>query len=77
VDDTPEVVILSCFDPLRRELAKLTLQKLLSEGVIHPVAIEKAYEDANKEIDDVIMSAGEETLSSLQLPDMPAEVVKP
>jgi len=64
------------FDPLRRELAKLTLQKLLSEGVIHPVAIEKAYEDANKEIDDVIMSAGEETLSSLQLPDMPAEVVK-
>jgi len=76
VDDTPEVVILSCFDPLRRELAKLTLQKLLSEGVIHPVAIEKAYEDASKEIADVIMSAGEDALSSLQLPDMPAEVVK-
>ncbi len=42
VDDTPEVVILSCFDPLRRELAKLTLQKLLVDGIIHPVAIEKA-----------------------------------
>ena len=75
VDDTPEVVILSCFDPLRRELAKLTLQKLLIDGVIHPVAIEKAYEDAKKEIDDVIMSTGEETLSSLQIPDMPSELV--
>jgi len=75
VDDTPEVVILSCFDPLRRELAKLTLQKLLIDGVIHPVAIEKAYEDAKKEIDDVIMTTGEETLSSLQIPDMPAELV--
>ena len=75
VDDTPEVVILSCFDPLRRELAKLTLQKLLIDGVIHPVAIEKAYEDAKKEIDDVIMSTGEETLSSLQIPDMPSQIV--
>lgn len=75
VDDTPEVVILSCFDPLRRELAKLTLQKLLIDGVIHPVAIEKAYEDAKKEIDDVIMSTGEETLASLQIPDMPSELV--
>ncbi|ANT65225.1 MULTISPECIES: ribonuclease Y [Prosthecochloris] len=74
VDDTPEVVILSCFDPMRRELAKLTLQKLLIDGVIHPVAIEKAFQDAQKEIDDVIMSTGEETLSSLQIPDMPAEV---
>ncbi len=75
VDDTPEVVILSCFDPLRRELAKLTLQKLLIDGVIHPVAIEKAYEDAKKEIDDVIMTTGEETISSLQIPDMPSELV--
>ncbi len=75
VDDTPEVVILSCFDPLRRELAKLTLQKLLIDGIIHPVAIEKAYEDAKKEIDDVIMSTGEETLSSLQIPDMSSALV--
>ncbi|NTU58797.1 MAG: ribonuclease Y [Chlorobiaceae bacterium] len=75
VDDTPEVVILSCFDPLRREMAKLTLQKLLVDGVIHPVAIEKAYQDAKKEIDDVIMTSGEEALSSLQIPDMPAEIV--
>ena len=74
VDDTPEVVILSCFDPMRRELAKLTLQKLLIDGVIHPVAIEKAYQDAKKEIDDVIMSTGEETLSSLQIQEMPAEI---
>jgi ribonucrease Y len=75
VDDTPEVVILSCFDPLRREMAKLTLQKLLVDGIIHPVAIEKAYQDAKKEIEDVIMSSGEEAISSLQIPDMPAEIV--
>jgi ribonuclease Y len=75
VDDTPEVVILSCFDPLRREMAKRTLLKLLVDGVIHPVAIEKAYQDARKEIDDVILTAGEEALSSLQIPDMPAEIV--
>lgn len=76
VDDTPEVVILSCFDPLRREMAKITLQKLLADGVIHPVAIEKAYEDAKKQVDDVVMSAGEEALSALQIPNLPAEVVK-
>ncbi len=75
VDDTPEVVILSCFDPLRREMAKRTLQKLLVDGVIHPVAIEKAYQDAKKEVDDVIMTSGEEALSALQIPDMPAEIV--
>ncbi len=75
VDDTPEVVILSCFDPLRRELAKLTLQKLLIDGIIHPVAIEKAFADAKKEIDDVIMSAGEEVISSLQIGDMPSEII--
>jgi ribonuclease Y len=75
VDDTPEVVILSCFDPHRRELAKLTLQKLLIDGIIHPVAIEKAFEDAKKEIDDVVMSAGEEVLASLQITDIPLEMV--
>ncbi len=75
VDDTPEVVILSCFDPLRRDMAKRTLQKLLVDGVIHPVAIEKAYQDAKKDVDDVIMSSGEEALASLQIPDMPSEVV--
>ena len=75
VDDTPEVVILSCFDPMRRELAKLTLQKLLVDGIIHPVAIEKAFADAKREIDDVIISAGEEALSSLQISDMPAEII--
>lgn len=75
VDDTPEVVILSCFDPLRRELAKLTLQKLLVDGIIHPVAIEKAFADAKKEIDDVIMSTGEEAIASLQVGDMPTEII--
>lgn len=75
VDDTPEVVILSCFDPLRREMAKLTLQKLLVDGIIHPAAIEKAYQDAKKAINDVIMSAGEEVISSLQIPNMPGELV--
>lgn len=49
---------------------------MLVDGIIHPVAIEKAYEDAKKEIDDVIMSAGEEALAALQIPDMPSELVR-
>jgi len=76
VDDTPEVVILSCFDPVRRELAKLTLQKLLVDGIIHPAAIEKAFEEAEKELDEIIISTGEDTLTALEIPNMHPDLVK-
>jgi ribonucrease Y len=76
VDDTPEVVILSCFDPVRRELAKMTLQKLLVDGVIHPGAIEKAYGMSQKELDEVIISTGEEAVVQLGIGNLHPDLMK-
>jgi len=76
VDDTPEVVILSCFDPVRRELAKLTLQKLLIDGIIHPAAIEKAFEEAEKELDEIVISTGEDTIASLEIPNIHPDILR-
>lgn len=76
VDDTPEVVILSCFDPVRRELAKLTLQKLLHDGIIHPAAIEKTYNDAQKEFDEIIIRTGEDTITALEIPNIHPDLVR-
>ena len=59
VDDTPEAIIISSFDPIRREVARMTLSKLITDGRIHPARIEKEVEKAQQEIDRVIMEAGE------------------
>jgi ribonuclease Y len=76
VDDTPEVVILSCFDPIRRELAKITLQKLLVDGIIHPGTIEKAHQAAQKELEELIMSAGEDAIVQLGIPNFHPDIVR-
>ncbi len=76
VDDTPEVVILSCFDPVRRELAKLTLQKLLVDGIIHPAAIEKAFEESEKELEEIIISTGEDIITSLEIPNIHPDLMR-
>ena len=59
VDDTPEAIIISSFDPIRREVARMTLSKLITDGRIHPARIEKEVEKAQQEIDRMVMEAGE------------------
>jgi ribonucrease Y len=76
IDDTPEAVVLSCFDPVRRETARLTLEKLVSDGRIHPARIEETYERSQKEIEEQIRRAGEEAVLEVGVTDMHPELVK-
>ncbi len=62
IDDTPETVSLSCFDPIRREVARMAMEKLISDGRIHPTRIEELVEDARTEIANVIKNTGEEVV---------------
>lgn len=75
VDDTPESIILSSFDPLRRELAKIALQKLLKDGRIQPAKIEEKVEEARAELDDHIRKAGEEAAYEAGILDLPKEIL--
>jgi ribonuclease Y len=62
VDDTPEAIIVSSFDPVRREVARMALSKLVADGRIHPARIEKEVEKAQQEVDRIIMEAGEQAI---------------
>ena len=76
IDDTPETVILSGFDPVRRETARLALTKLIADGRIHPGRIEEVVNKARAEVDLVIRQAGEQAAYDAGVPGLPAEMIK-
>jgi len=74
IDDTPEAVLLSCFDPVRREVGRLTLERLVLDGRIHPQRIEEAYERSKAEIEQLCARAGEDAMVDLGITDMHPEL---
>ncbi|MBU4446643.1 MAG: ribonuclease Y [Candidatus Marinimicrobia bacterium] len=76
VDDTPEVVVLSGFDPVRREIARVALEKLLLDGRIHPARIEEMIKKATIEIDESILRAAEEAINEVNLSPFQPELMK-
>ncbi len=76
VDDTPEAIILSSFDPLRREIARLSLQRLVADGRIHPARIEEVVEKTKKQIEDQVMEIGERTVIEMGIHGLHKELVR-
>jgi ribonuclease Y len=75
IDDTPEAVLLSCFDPVRREVGRITLEKLVLDGRIHPHRIEEVHERSKAEVEQLCVRAGEDALVDLGLTDMHPELI--
>jgi ribonuclease Y len=76
VDDTPEAVTISCFDPVRREIARRSLEKLILDGRIHPAYIEKVLGDTEREVDRIIIEAGEQAAFEAGVAGLHPEVTK-
>jgi ribonuclease Y len=76
IDDTPETVVVSGFDPVRREVARLAITKLVSDGRIHPGRIEEVVNKARAEVDLVIRQAGEQAAYETGVPGLPPEIIK-
>jgi ribonucrease Y len=75
IDDTPEAVLLSCFDPVRREVGRITLEKLVLDGRIHPHRIEEVYDTARSEVDDLCLRAARDALAEVGITDLDERLV--
>lgn len=76
IDDTPEAIILSCFDPFRREIARLSLQRLVQDGRIHPARIEEVVEKTRRQLEDQILEIGERTIIELGIHGLHKDLVR-
>jgi ribonuclease Y len=76
IDDTPEAVILSCYDPLRREIARLTIERLIHDGRIHPARIEEIAEKVKKDLDVAMKEEGEKAAFDLGIHNIHPEIIK-
>lgn len=76
VDDTPEAVTISCFDPVRREIARLALERLVTDGRIHPARIEELIQKATEEVEESIMEAGDQCLLDLGVKHMHTDLIR-
>ncbi|WP_420459034.1 ribonuclease Y [Neolewinella sp.] len=76
VDDTPETIVISSFDPIRREVARLSLKRLVSDGRIHPARIEEVVAKTRKELEDGIKEIGQKTVIELDIHGLPAELIR-
>ncbi len=75
IDDTPEAVLLSSFDPVRREIGRLTLEKLVLDGRIHPQRIEEMFERSKVEVEQLVVRAGEDAMIEIGITDMHPEII--
>jgi len=76
IDDTPETIVISSFDPIRRQIAKFALQKLVSDGRIHPARVEETVEKATLEVEKMIMEAGQKGAAEAKVPGLKPEVLR-
>src|SRR5256885_9212562 len=75
IDDTPGVVVVSCFDPVRREIARISLERLVQDGRIHPARIEEVVAQVGKEMDEELMKIGKEAVQEANIPNIPKAVI--
>jgi ribonuclease Y len=76
IDDTPEAVVISCFDPIRKEIARQLLERLINDGRIHPTRIEELTKKIAKEIDDNVFTTGENAVLEAGIPGVPPQIIK-
>src|SRR5207248_6947948 len=74
IDDTPGVVVVSCFDPVRREIARISLEKLVQDGRIHPARIEEVVAATSKEMEEELLKLGKEAVQEANIGNIPKPV---